>query len=73
SAEFDYLVKGNFGLAAFVDAGDATDRLFESFKVGAGLGLRYRSPVGMLRLDIAHPFDDPDSDYRIHISFGIDL
>jgi translocation and assembly module TamA len=73
SAEFDYLLKGNFGLAAFVDAGDATDNPFDSFKVGAGLGLRYRSPVGMLRLDVAHAFDDPDSDYRIHISFGIDL
>jgi translocation and assembly module TamA len=73
SAEIDYLVVDNFGLAAFVDAGDATDNPFDSFSVGAGLGLRYRSPAGMLRLDIAHPFDDPDNDFRIHISFGIDL
>lgn len=73
SAELDYLFMENFGLAAFVDAGDATDNPFDSFRVGAGLGLRYRSPVGMLRFDVAHPFDDPDNDFRIHISFGIDL
>ncbi len=73
SAEVDYLVHDNYGLAAFIDAGDATRDPVERFKIGAGLGFRYRSPVGMLRFDVAHPFDDPDESFRIHLSFGIDL
>ncbi len=73
SAEVDYLVHNNIGLAAFVDAGDATREPLERLKLGAGLGLRYRSPVGMLRFDLAHPFDDPDNSFRVHLSFGIDL
>lgn len=73
SAELDYLVYQNYGIAAFVDAGDATRNPVSHFKLGAGIGLRYRSPVGMLRFDIAHPFDDPDESFRIHLSFGIDL
>ncbi|MFK7733757.1 MAG: autotransporter assembly complex family protein [Pseudomonadales bacterium] len=73
SAEVDYLIYQNYGIAAFVDAGDATRDPVSQFKVGAGVGFRYRSPVGMLRFDVAHPFDDPDESFRIHLSFGIDL
>lgn len=73
SAEVDYLIYNNIGLAAFVDAGDATREPLQRLKIGAGLGLRYKSPVGMLRFDIAHPFDDPDESFRVHLSFGIDL
>ncbi|MEM8498080.1 MAG: autotransporter assembly complex family protein [Pseudomonadota bacterium] len=73
SAEVDYLIHENYGLAAFIDAGDATSDPVEQFKMGAGVGFRYRSPVGMLRFDVAHPFDDPDESFRIHLSFGIDL
>ncbi|HLT91491.1 MAG TPA: autotransporter assembly complex family protein [Woeseiaceae bacterium] len=74
SVEVDYLVFGNFGLAAFFDTGNATntspgDNLVSS----VGLGLRYRSPVGMIRVDFAHPLDDPSRDFRLHISLGPDL
>lgn len=73
SVELDYLFVGNFGAAVFVDAGNADDTFPPSPKVGAGVGFRWRSPVGMLRVDVAHPFDDPDTDYRLHISIGPDL
>lgn len=71
--EFDYLFAGNFGAAVFVDAGNADDTFPPRMKVGAGIGFRWRSPVGMLRVDVAHPFDDPLNDYRLHISIGPDL
>ena len=71
SVEVDYLFYGNFGAAAFVDSGDAFSGSF-SPKTGAGVGLRWRSPVGMIRFDVAHPFDD-DDDFRIHLSIGADL
>jgi translocation and assembly module TamA len=70
SIEMDYLFYGNFGAAAFFDAGNASDDFLPSMKRGAGIGLRYRSPVGMIRLDLAHPLDDPDTVFRLHISIG---
>lgn len=73
SVEVDYLVKGNFGLAAFFDSGNAASTPDADLLNSVGLGLRYRSPVGMIRLDVAHPLDDPDTDFRIHISLGPDL
>ena len=73
SAEVDYLVFGNFGVAIFVDTGNASDDPDIDWKTGAGLGLRYKTPVGMVRVDFAHPFDDPDSSFAFHISFGPDL
>jgi translocation and assembly module TamA len=56
--------------AAFVDAGNAAD----SFKgirpaVGYGLGLRWRSPVGPLRVDVA--YGQQTRQVRTHLSVGI--
>ena len=70
SIELDYLFVGDFGAALFVDSGNAADEFLPSLKTGAGIGFRWRSPVGMLRIDIAHPFDDPDDNYRLHITLG---
>jgi translocation and assembly module TamA len=72
SAELEYLFYKNYGAALFIDAGDAF-RDSPELKTGAGIGFRWRSPIGMVRLDVAHPFDDPDDDFRIHISIGPDL
>jgi translocation and assembly module TamA len=70
--EADYLLYGDFGVAAFFDAGDAFNGTPDPQR-GAGIGLRYRSPIGMVRLDFAHPFDDPDDSFRFHLSIGADL
>lgn len=73
SIELDYLFAGNFGAALFIDTGNADNDFLPSLKTGAGAGLRWRSPVGMLRLDVAHPFNDKHNDYRIHVSIGPEL
>ncbi|MCO6440907.1 MAG: outer membrane protein assembly factor [Nitrococcus mobilis] len=72
SVEADYLLIGDFGAAVFFDAGDATLDPSFSLKRGVGGGLRYRSPVGMIRLDVAHPLDS-DEAFRIHFSIGPDI
>ncbi|MDH5330230.1 MAG: BamA/TamA family outer membrane protein [Aquincola sp.] len=56
--------------AAFVDAGRAAAR-WNDFKPawGAGLGLRWRSPVGPLRADVA--YGEEVRDWRLHLSVGI--
>ena len=74
SLELDYLFVGKFGGAVFIDTGNADDDFLPSLEVGAGVGLRWSSPVGMLRVDVAHPFDrDSNDDYRIHVSIGPEL
>lgn len=56
--------------AVFVDAGNAADSVSELQPVwGAGVGLRWRSPVGPLRLDWAWGHETRRS--RLHFSVGI--
>jgi translocation and assembly module TamA len=73
SAEVDYLFFRNYGAAVFYDAGNAANEPWPDLKRSVGIGMRWRTPVGMLRIDIAHPLDDPDTDYRLHLSIGSDL
>lgn len=73
SAEYERMFSQNWGAAAFVDAGNAFNEINDGAVVGAGVGLRWRSPVGMVRLDVAHGFDDADNQFQIHINIGPDL
>jgi translocation and assembly module TamA len=75
SVEVDQQVRRNWAVAAFVDAGNAFDTFKDmSLKAGVGLGVRWYSPLGPVRLDVAFPTDDdaPDS-FRIHITLGPEL
>jgi translocation and assembly module TamA len=73
SIEMDYLISGNYGMALFYDIGDANDSTDFSFKDSVGIGFRYKSPIGMIRVDLAHPFADAEDDVRLHIRIGPDL
>lgn len=73
SVEADYLVYKNFGVATFFDIGNAGNKILSDLKKGTGVGLRYRSPVGMIRFDVARPLDDSPDSFRVHISIGADL
>lgn len=73
SAEIDYRVWGHWGVAAFFDAGNASEYFPPAIKKGVGVGLRYASPVGMIRVDFAHPLDPPRIPVRIQVSIGPDL
>jgi translocation and assembly module TamA len=59
-----------WGLAAFVDAGNATDSL-SGFRaaLGYGIGARVRTPVGPFRFDLAYGQDERK--IRAHISMGL--
>lgn len=73
SAELEQLVAGNWGAAIFVDHGNAMNEVDSDRRTAAGIGLRYRSPVGVFRVDVAYPVDGMGGDARLHLSLGVDL
>lgn len=73
SVEYDYTFYPRWRVALFTDTGNAFDSVSESLKVGAGAGVRWVSPVGPIRLDLAWPVSDPESGFRVHFSMGPNL
>ncbi|WP_006786805.1 autotransporter assembly complex protein TamA [Thiorhodospira sibirica] len=73
SLEYEYPLVKDFSAAVFVDGGNAFERLDEfDARYGVGAGIRWRSPIGPIRIDIAHPTDSTDH-FRLHLSMGADL
>lgn len=72
SAEYQYQFIERWRLAAFVDRGNAVDSFSADMKTGVGAGIRWVSPIGPLRLDLAKALDDERS-WRIHFSMGPEL
>lgn len=73
SAEYQYSIAEKWRLATFVDQGNAFNSLdMPSLKTGVGVGVRWVSPVGPIRLDLAHPLDG-DGGVRLHFSMGPEL
>lgn len=74
SAEMRIALTDTIGIVPFVDAGTvSTDRMpdFSDMKVGAGVGLRYLTPFGPLRVDVAVPLNRDSGDPRFGIYAGI--
>lgn len=62
------------GVAAFVDAGRTALRWRDARPaLGAGLGARWRSPVGLLRVDLARGQARFEGGWRLHVSVGLAL
>ncbi|WP_434026675.1 autotransporter assembly complex protein TamA [[Pseudomonas] boreopolis] len=73
SAEYEHYFKGGpLGMAVFVDSGSAFDDT-PDWHTGVGVGVRYKSPVGPVRVDIGHGLDDPDSQIQLYINIGANL
>ncbi|WP_440885605.1 autotransporter assembly complex protein TamA [Vibrio campbellii] len=71
--EYQYRVHGNWWGAVFYDIGDAFNKTPE-WKSGAGVGIRWASPVGPVSFDFAWGLDaEPDPEFRIHFSLGPEL
>lgn len=73
SAELEHMFNERWGAAVFVDAGNAFSGTDFDPAVGAGIGLRWRSPVGPVRLDIGHGLDQPRRSFRLHLTIGPQL
>ena len=70
SAEATHWLNESWGIAAFVDAGDAVDQLEDvRLAVGYGLGARWRSPAGPIGVDLA--YGQRTSELQLHFSLAI--
>ncbi|MEP0945077.1 MAG: autotransporter assembly complex family protein [Rhizobiaceae bacterium] len=76
SLEVRQKIVGNFGAVAFVDVGTVgSERLIdfdEELSVGVGVGLRYYTGLGPIRLDVAIPMNKTagDSDFAFYAGLG---
>lgn len=73
SVEYDYEFVRRWRVAIFTDAGNAFDSIQEPLKIGSGVGIRWVSPVGPIRLDVAWPVSETDKNLRVHFSMGPNL
>ncbi len=75
SIEYQYNVTGNWWSAWFIDSGEAVNDIKKSdFKTGIGTGIRWVSPVGPIKFDIATPLGDPDNNkIQFYIGLGAEL
>jgi translocation and assembly module TamA len=70
STEYQHWFSHDWGGAAFFDIGAAADTWSERvFEPGAGVGVRWRSPVGPVNVDIAYGFKNRD--IRPYLTLGI--
>jgi translocation and assembly module TamA len=76
SAEVRLKITPTIGIVPFLDFGTASRSSLPNFSdyigYGAGIGLRYLTPVGPIRLDVATPLNPRpgDSRYAIYVSIG---
>ena len=73
SVEYEHRLKERWSFATFYDAGNAFHEREVNAVAGFGIGARWLSPLGPIRLDVARPLDGLDHGLRLHISLGPDL
>ena len=74
TVEFRQRFLSSFGAAVFVDAGQVSSSsapLSGNLRLGAGAGIRYYTPFGPIRADIAVPLNKQRGDDGLEIYVGI--
>lgn len=72
SIEYDYLIRPKWAVAAFYDQGNAGNNFDFDIARGVGLGVRWISPIGPVRIDVAKALDEGRG-WALHLSMGPDL
>ncbi len=77
SVELRRRITEQIGVAVFVDGGNAYSSAFPDFaeemRWGVGAGIRYFTPLGPLRIDVAVPVNarsELDDSFGVYVSFG---
>jgi translocation and assembly module TamA len=75
SLEARWRYNDKIGLVGFFDGGNVSNSLypkFDNLNIGVGAGIRYMTPAGPIRFDIATPLNPSDRDdlFQVYISIG---
>jgi translocation and assembly module TamA len=74
SLELEYAVTKNWSMAFFYDAGNAFNNFEDlTWPQSAGLGVRYYTPVGPIRVDLARQINVENPGFRLHVGIGFVL
>jgi translocation and assembly module TamA len=74
SAEYNYEFRPGFRGAIFSDVGSAYDKDFSNeTNVGVGVGIRWASPVGVVRVDVAAGVTEESVPIKLHFFIGSPL
>jgi translocation and assembly module TamA len=74
SLEYQYNLSGSWWGAAFVDTGEAIDKVDRTkFYTGTGIGIRWASPVGPIKVDLATPLNPKSGSIHLYIGLGSEL
>lgn len=74
SLEYNYQFKEGWRGAIFTDFGNAYDQDFKNdTEYSIGLGVRWKSPIGPIRIDVASGISDPNHPIRLHFFIGPQL
>jgi translocation and assembly module TamA len=73
SVEYDFQVRPGWRGAVFYDTGNSfADYTNLALKSGIGVGVRWQSPIGPIRVDIANGLNEGGG-FRLHVTMGPDL
>ena len=71
SLEYNYQFKPGWRAAVFSDVGNAYDKDFSNpTEYGVGVGVRWASPIGPIRIDVASGISDDGHPIRVHFFIG---
>ncbi len=74
SLELEYAVNKNWSMALFYDVGNAFNNLEDlTWVQSAGLGVRYYTPVGPIRVDLARQINVDNPGFQVHVTIGFSL
>ncbi|MBW8875007.1 MAG: outer membrane protein assembly factor [Acidobacteria bacterium] len=75
SLEYERRFFAKWGAAVFYDTGNASQSFsgLGTLARGAGFGVRWRSPIGPIRADVAWALSEPGHPIRFHLNIGPDL
>jgi translocation and assembly module TamA len=74
SLELEYAIAKNWGVVGFYDVGNAFNSMDNlQLAQGAGIGIRFYTPAGPLRVDLARQINVDNPGYQLHVSIGFPL
>lgn len=73
SLEYELWFLEKWGGAVFYDTGNASQSFGGVLARGAGVGVRWRSPIGPIRADVAWALSEEGRPLRFHLTIGPDL